>query len=249
MKCQLCCNPAQWKQHPQLQSLVLVTMWGVLRQADFDFFSKNSPALLMYSWTQHYFQRTEFEQESPVKAKMLLDRSDPKRPGYLKIDLYSFRSESALYFNDTYVKLFLLVLCLICYTQFYCWKIGILIEMKGTKKGKIEGLTWKYSQCFTKGRGKNIFFTDKESFDTWFQPSGKDLAGIEKPCSFASHIIGDFHILTKKAAKLHPTKNAKELLSSWFIFSELQYHSCPLCNVCGRTVFKNGFSKQLWDRI
>lgn len=60
----------------------------------------------MYSWTQHYFQRTEFEQESPVKAKMLLDRSDPKRLGYLKIDLYSFRSESALYFNNTYVKPF-----------------------------------------------------------------------------------------------------------------------------------------------
>lgn len=81
----------------------------------------------MYSWTQHYFQRTEFEQESPVRAKMLLDRSDPKRPGYLKIDLYSFRSESALYFNDTYVKSFLLDLCLISYTQSYCWKIGILI--------------------------------------------------------------------------------------------------------------------------
>jgi len=57
----------------------------------------------MYSWTQLYFQRAEFEQESPVKAKMLLDRSDPKRPVYLNIDLYGFRSESTLCFNNTFV--------------------------------------------------------------------------------------------------------------------------------------------------
>lgn len=57
----------------------------------------------MCSWTQFYFQKDEFERESSVKAKMLLDRSDPKGPGYLKTDLYNFRSAAALHFNNTFL--------------------------------------------------------------------------------------------------------------------------------------------------
>lgn len=58
----------------------------------------------MYSWTQLCLQRTEFGQKTPVKATMLLNRSDPQRPGYLKTDLQSFRSQSAVYLNDTFVQ-------------------------------------------------------------------------------------------------------------------------------------------------
>lgn len=86
------CSPRFWWQCEEYRDKQILTRY-----------SKNSCAPLMYSWTQLYFQRAEFERESPVKAKMLPDRSDPQRPGYLKSDLYSFRSESALYFNNTAV--------------------------------------------------------------------------------------------------------------------------------------------------
>lgn len=74
---------------------------------------------------------------------MVLNRSAPKRPGYLKIDLQSFRSESALYLNDTLHRRSdksLLDLCLTHILQLTNWKFDINEEDR--KMRKTRRLMW-----------------------------------------------------------------------------------------------------------
>lgn len=81
---------------------------------------------------------------------MVLNRPAPKRPGYLKIDLQSFRSESALYLNDTLHRRSdksLLDLCLTHILQLTNWKFDINEE--DCKKRKTRRLMWWDCQLLT----------------------------------------------------------------------------------------------------
>lgn len=81
---------------------------------------------------------------------MVLNRSAPKRPGYLKIDLQSFRSESALYLNDTLHRRSdksLLDLCLTHILQLTNWKFDINEEDR--KMRKTRRLMWWDCQLLT----------------------------------------------------------------------------------------------------